>query len=929
MIRNNGNKGVPVTRSSASPAQSRSRVDSNRPYPPPISRSSSNGALLIALLATILIAIPVGWWNHAWLPAPVLLDEASAGPRFSEAAALNHTRVLAEEIGFRMTGTVGEMQAEKYIVRKLNEYKKLAEGNPHVKEFDVTTETVSGSHRFLLMNKEVDKLYTNVTNILVRISCGPPCNENALLINSHYDTQIGTPGATDDAVGVSVMLELARLTAISQTPLRNALVLLFNGAEETLQDASHGFVTQSPLFRNIRAFLNVEAMGNDGKGILFQANARGLVDAYAKVPWKHGSVLSNDIFRIGLIGSDTDYKQFVDHGDLVGLDFALYQNSYIYHTILDTFSAIRPGVYQYLGDTIATITHHLITSAPIETFTMSRDFVYYDLFGYFFFVYDWNTATALHAFLIIFSILVVLRPAFVKVYLDPKSAKTQRNLSSVLAFLWTVAAVAFTFVVVFVSPAILGAVMHFVLKKPMTWFKVSWNAMFLFTPATVFALITTHILTRVVIPAHPQETAVSLERRSWAGMMLFDGVLLALSTFFRIGSSYLVFLFLACSTLGLLLDRALSPPGNGSLGSHFPIRPESYILNTAVPFAMLAFQARSFSTLFVPLAGRLGAATPVDVVVGVVAGLIGAFGALRLVPLCARFSTRGLRRAFWISAWILLGAVAIMSASFPFDQSHPKRVYVQYTRDTRPWTNTPRTLDISHSDPASMPLVLSSVGKGLAFSEGSNSAATPPPLQHRQQHPQERSVTWSPLHPFTQFLDSYAFDISHLPVAASELPPPVVEVLESSIDLEKGEKTVALQIFHPHHHWSTLVFNTSLMSWSLATPPYPGLRTHIIREAGGHLSNLWSVNLTFAVTPDRLNLTLSLAAVERDTYQMKYLDVQSDAEKGGNGGDGKWRWPAAASSAFASGEILRRVQSAVPEWVSELYMATVVQEAVV
>lgn len=46
---------------------------------------------------------------------------------------------------------------------------------------------------------------------------------------------------------MAVLLEVIRV--LSQTPgtkLNNALVFLFNGAEETFQDASHLFITQHP-----------------------------------------------------------------------------------------------------------------------------------------------------------------------------------------------------------------------------------------------------------------------------------------------------------------------------------------------------------------------------------------------------------------------------------------------------------------------------------------------------------------------------------------------------------------------------------------------------------------------------------------------------------------------------------------------------------
>jgi Zn-dependent M28 family amino/carboxypeptidase len=60
---------------------------------------------------------------------------------------------------------------------------------------------------------------------------------------------VGARGAADAASPVAVMLELVRLILMDPRKLQNTLVFLFNGAEETLQDASHAFITKSPWFK--------------------------------------------------------------------------------------------------------------------------------------------------------------------------------------------------------------------------------------------------------------------------------------------------------------------------------------------------------------------------------------------------------------------------------------------------------------------------------------------------------------------------------------------------------------------------------------------------------------------------------------------------------------------------------------------------------
>lgn len=77
------------------------------------------------------------------------------------------------------------------------------------------------------------KAYTNVTNIIVRLSCpidpenreNRQCEDNAVLLNSHFDTTLGSPGATDDGSGTAVMMDIIRvLSRRDWTSYKNSVV---------------------------------------------------------------------------------------------------------------------------------------------------------------------------------------------------------------------------------------------------------------------------------------------------------------------------------------------------------------------------------------------------------------------------------------------------------------------------------------------------------------------------------------------------------------------------------------------------------------------------------------------------------------------------------------------------------------------------------
>ena len=62
------------------------------------------------------------------------------------------------------------------------------------------------------MSARLYKTYVNLSNIIIRISGGTERSKaNAVLINSHLDSTLPSPGAADDALAVGVMLECARV----------------------------------------------------------------------------------------------------------------------------------------------------------------------------------------------------------------------------------------------------------------------------------------------------------------------------------------------------------------------------------------------------------------------------------------------------------------------------------------------------------------------------------------------------------------------------------------------------------------------------------------------------------------------------------------------------------------------------------------------
>lgn len=198
------------------------------------------------------------WWAHRQLPA-VKTKSESALNEFSEERARKHLDIITS-FGPRPTGSHAcEVQAVYYILTELQDIKSQA-NKDFVLEIDVQRPTGSFNLDFL---DSLTSYYHNVTNIVVRISPKknfPP--QHAVLVNAHFDSVPGSPGASDDAVSCCTMLEVLRcLTQSDSDEIKHGIIFLFNGAEENILQASHGFITQHKWVKTVKAFVNLEAAG--------------------------------------------------------------------------------------------------------------------------------------------------------------------------------------------------------------------------------------------------------------------------------------------------------------------------------------------------------------------------------------------------------------------------------------------------------------------------------------------------------------------------------------------------------------------------------------------------------------------------------------------------------------------------------------------
>lgn len=542
----------------------------------------------------------------------------TGSPRLSEHLILSHARTLSEDIGFRTVGTHEHALGDAWVLDKVLELKELCDVAlkrvPTRKlQCEVERQTGSRSHRFDILSARLYKTYVNLSNIVLRISDGTEQGkENAMLVNSHVDSTLPSPGAADDALAVGVMIEVARtLIDTPQWSPSHSIIFLFNNAEESLQDGSHLFATSHPWRDNVRAVLNLEAAGTRGPTLLFQATSGAMIDAYARVPRPFGTIVANDIFSSGVLMSDTDFRQFELYMNITGLDMAVVGHSYFYHTRKDLVQYIQPGVAQHMGDnTLALLEFLSSPESPLPSLTSGYSkptTVFFSFLNTYFFRYSFATANALHVALLAASLALIAYsapPTSVTVVKHEKRelvvqsngvTSTSAGVMEVVASrssIWTdiikgISVILLALLAALVNVHVVALIMVQILGRPLSWFRVESSCALLYGPAA--------LLGALAVLHHVAPFLSVNERTLVQAMLVLYALLAVLIQLAGIGSAVLYFATGCSLFAGLLLDVFM---GRGvkdrvSLGS--------YMLGETVP---LVFGVEMFcivTDIFVPL----------------------------------------------------------------------------------------------------------------------------------------------------------------------------------------------------------------------------------------------------------------------------------------------------------------------------------------
>ncbi len=220
-----------------------------------------------------------------------------------------------------------------------------------------------------------DKPTMDLNNITVRVDA--PGTDETVIFVAHTDSVKAGPGAFDDTVSVSALLEALRLLK-AQTPLRDLVFLFADGEEQGMLGAAK-FVQDHPELRAVtKMVFNIEARGNQGVMMLFETTGsnHAMARAFANaVPRPFAMSIAGTVYRS--MKNDTDLTRFMMAG-YPGMNFAVIQGAEVYHTKDDNYGGFsRDSAYHYLQSVTGLVKY----AASAQTFDLQaqEDGVFFPL----------------------------------------------------------------------------------------------------------------------------------------------------------------------------------------------------------------------------------------------------------------------------------------------------------------------------------------------------------------------------------------------------------------------------------------------------------------------------------------------------------------------------------------------------------------------
>jgi hypothetical protein len=549
--------------------------------------------------------------------------------RFNDTNAAAHISMLAGTIGSRPVGSAANARARDYIVDQLRQI-----------GFEVRVQETDARRHELGRT-------AHVSNIIGVLQGDQP---EALGLVCHYDSSPDAPGATDDALGVAVTLEVLRLAAAAPKRKWTLLALITDGEESGLMGAA-GLVADREVTSRLRAYLNLESIGSSGSPVLFETGpANGwLVSSWARrAPHPRGGSYAIEVYT--RLPNDTDFS-ILKTRDIPGLNFAAIGDSYAYHTARDTPERLSRETIRTTGENVVAIVDAL--QAQDITQRSGDSATYFDIGG---------TVAVSYGPLLHWALAALALVSGVIAWVRVSSDGVRRNgvLRWILAIAW----------------GWLGAVFVAASMAAATWLLRAAREVYHPWYARPGRLLLLLVATGTIVGWAMARAGRWLPARShparhpalaWSVTLPIWIALAAACLWFAPSAAYLWVLPLAAA--GVLVS--LVPPGSDAA-----VRSASVII-LAVSGTMWLREAHDLSRFVVALMGRLPIVTPFFVY----AAILSAGGIMVVPPLVAAVASgRPLRRPWVLTALMLVALAATLGAAYAapaYTHDEPLRRYAR------------------------------------------------------------------------------------------------------------------------------------------------------------------------------------------------------------------------------------------------------------
>ncbi|XP_043090301.1 endoplasmic reticulum metallopeptidase 1 isoform X3 [Puntigrus tetrazona] len=625
----------------------------------------SSGLLRESSAALLLLGFVVLLWVLVLLSLQQLI--ISSPGLFNAPRARKHLERITS-VGPRTVGSPeNEITTVNYLLEQIEQIRSESRTGPHSITVDVQRPTGSFSIDFL---GGFTSYYDRVTNIAVKLEPKTTA-QHFMLANCHFDSVANSPGASDDAVSCSVMLEVLHSLANLSAPLKHGVIFLFNGAEENILQASHGFITQHPWAQQVRAFINLEAAGVGGKEVVFQTGPENpwLVQAYVRsAVHPFASVVGQEVFQSGVIPSDTDFRIYRDFGNIPGIDLAFIENGFIYHTKYDTPERIHTDSIQRAGDNILSVLKHLLMSEELADSSAYRhgNMVFFDLLGVTVVAYPARVGTIINLMAAVATVIYLGRKCRMSSAAGGRYLRELACAVCVCVMSWFVTLLTVLIVALLVTLA----------GRSMFWYTHFYAAVCLYGSAAAGKILLIHTLARNLY--YGGVSGVDLAERFFdVGLLLWCGVLL----FFTqrgLCSAYVPMMMVVFPLAGKLL-----------LSGHFRARGASlqysvlYLMGLSVPYVHIMFLIWVVFEIFTPILGRSGTEIPPDVVLASLITLATVILSSYLMHFI--YLSRSTKRilAGLGSVFALMFVLVCCGQFFPYSADpsspRPKRIFIQHS----------------------------------------------------------------------------------------------------------------------------------------------------------------------------------------------------------------------------------------------------------